>query len=207
MQTNDMSASLEAIAIVKNSLASLRAQHKAILDEENALIQKKKELKAQPVPIEDAKQALVKYIDARAALFLSDGQWERNLRQFIYPNRDPYSAQKNVAPINYDEAMHLSDGDKERQIFPREHPKLVIPDLGLFNTTDVPLLFFFGDIIKEKICAYFETAQIDHERHDIGKVGMPIAERTLEIERIEQRISELVSQRTAIDLQIKSLSV
>ncbi|MFZ6765567.1 hypothetical protein ACO0LM_00675 [Undibacterium sp. Di26W] len=207
MIQTDMNDSLAAVEIVKNSLAALREQREAIIAEERALTQKKKELKAQPVPISDVKQALMDYVDARASLFLQDGQWVRNLRQFLYPNRDPYTIQKSPAALNYDEAADLSAGDTLRKVFPMSHPKLVIPDVGLFETTDIPLLFFFGDLIKAKIGAYFDAMQISHEDKDLNKIGTPIAERTLEIERIDTRLSDLVSQRSAIDSQISSLSV
>ncbi len=91
-------------------------------------------------------------------------------------------------------------------VFPSDHPKLVIPNLGVFEITDAPLLFFFGDVIKAKICTYFDEMQLNHENNDLSKVGTPIAERTLEIDRIDNRLSDLVRQRDAIDSQISSLS-
>lgn len=207
MIQTDMNSSLAAVEIVKNSLASLREQRQNIVSEENTLIQKKKELKAQPVPLSDVKQALMNYVDARASIFLNDGQWARNLRQFLYPNRDSYTIQKSPAALSYDEAAYLSEGDTMRKVFPTTHPKLVIPDMGVFNVTDAPLLFFFGDLIKEKISAYFDAMQISHENSDLKSIGTPIAERTIEIERIDTRLSDLVRQRDAIDWQISSLSV
>lgn len=202
MKQNDINDSLTAFEIVKNSLVTLREQRAAIIVEERELIQRKAELKAQSVPISDVKKVLMDYIDARASLFLKDGLWERNLRQFIYPNR----AQNSRVALSYDEAAHLSNGDTMHAVFPSDHPKLVIPNLGVFEITDAPLLFFFGDVIKAKICTYFDEMQLNHENNDLSKVGTPIAERTLEIDRIDNRLSDLVRQRDAIDSQISSLS-
>lgn len=207
MQDNNLNDSLAAVELIKNSIDNLRQQREAILNEESALIQQKKELKAQPVPLDDVKQTINKYIDARAQIFLKDGQWERNLRQFLHPNRDPYTIKENPPALSYDEAAVLSEGDINDKLFPSLHPKIVIPDMGVFDVTDAPLLFFFGDLIKEKISIYFDHLQITHRPEDIKKVGTPIAERRIEIERIDTRLHEIVSEKEEIDQKIKSLCV
>ncbi len=85
MKQNDMKDPLAAVEISKNSLASLREQRTNIIAEEQALIQKKQDLKAQPVPISDVKQALMNYVDARASIFLNDG-----LHQYIIRANDKF---------------------------------------------------------------------------------------------------------------------
>ena len=207
MQQTDLNDSLAAVELIKNSIDHLRQQRNILIEEENTLIQQKKELKAQPVPLDDVKQSLMNYIDARAEVFLQDGQWLRNVQQFLYPNRDPYTLQKSPSALSYDEAAEVSAGDTLQKLFPMSHPKLVIPDMGVFDTTDAPLLFFFGDLIKAKISAYFDSEQISHHPEDLNKIGTPIAERKQEIERIDTRLREIVSQRTDIDRKIKSLCV
>ncbi|MBI3284038.1 MAG: hypothetical protein HYZ65_04185 [Burkholderiales bacterium] len=207
MQQNDLNDSLAAVELIKNSLAALRLQRKAILEEESSLKAEIAALNAQPVPMDDVKQVVCDYIDARAKLFLESGEWARNLNQFIYPIHNAHLPTAKCTPLTYEEAGQLRQGDPGRKIFQSHHPKLVIPDVGLFTATDAPLLYFFGDIIKAKIAAYFDAMQLNHDACDIKNIGTPIAERTQEIARIGQCIERLVSQRSAIDQQIASLSV
>lgn len=211
MQESEMNASLAASQLVKNTLAELRTNRKTNTDEQSALSTKKTALKAQPVPMEDIKQVVCDYIDARAQLFLQDGQWGSNLRQFIYPERNQYSESpgtknyKEKSALTFDEAEKLRNCDPNSEVFLHGHPKLVIPNIGLFTATDAPLLYFFGDVIKAKVIAYFDAQNLGHDNGDSLSIGTPIAERKTEIRNIDTRLAELVTERSAIDAKISAL--
>lgn len=212
MQESEMNASLAASLLVKNALAELRTNHQANTDEQSALSARKAALKAQPVPMEDVKQVVCDYIDARAQLFLLDGNWGSNLRQFIYPERNMYTASpgstgfKEKSAITFDEAEKLRNCDPNREVFLHNHPKLVIPNIGLFTATDAPLLYFFGDVIKAKVIAYFDAQKLGHDNADSLRIGTPIAERRTEIRNIDTRLAELVTERSAINAKISALT-
>lgn len=212
MKTTDINSPLAAAQLVKSTLNDLHNQRRAIDKEEITLLANKKDLKEQPVPLGDIKQAMFDYIDARAKEFLNDGKWIENLNKFIYIDHNMYTPLPNSPKpqaITYDEVESLRQGAHGGSVFPvtHGHPKLVVPDVSVANATDLPWLFFFGDAIKAKIAACFDDGTLTHQHGDLNTIGVPVAERTQLIEAIDTRLDELMRERTRIDQQIAELSV
>lgn len=203
MQKTDLKEPLAAALLVKNALKSLNEQLQTICDEENRLIAQKKSLKSQAVPIEDVKQALLEYVDARAQLFLSDGLWKTNLRRFVYPKKDHYALGSYGKAMSYDDAENLRDGAQGDTVFASDHPKLVIPNVGMAETTDIPFLFFFGDAVKAKIAACFDAGEMFHDTSE--EIGLPIVERKKIISEIDERLAEIRAERASLEQQISEL--
>lgn len=201
---------LAAVKLVKETLSKLRQQHNQVKVEIADLAAQRKALLEQAIPLNDVKQVLFEYIDARAQIFLDNGQWLKNLNQFIYPNRNPYTPMQNdpkPRPLSFEDAQAMRRGAPGTTIFPVMHPKLVIPDIGSADATDSPFLFFFGEQLKAKISDYFENQTLRHEECDINKVGVCMAERQLQIERIDQQLSKLTAQRSDLERQINELKI
>jgi len=212
MKTTDINSPLAAAQLVKSTLNDLHNQRQAIEAEEITLLSDKKALKGQPVPLNDIKQAMFDYIDAKAKEFLSDGKWIENLKKFIYIDHNIYTPLPNSPKpqaITYDEIESLRQGAPGGSVFPitHGHPKLVVPDVYVAEATDLPWLFFFGDAIKAKIATCFDEGTLTHQHCDLDKIGVPVAERTRLIEAIDARLDELMKERTRIDRQIAELSV
>jgi hypothetical protein len=190
MTTSIPSNALAAAAAVKNALNDMRRHAATLQEEENSLVKQRKELQEMPLPLSDIKQVMLDYIDARGRLFLTDGNLQKSMREFVYPHnqgmaRDSSNGRIIDKPLTYDQAEILRTGDISNKVFGDHtgHPLLFSGNQMALGITNAAYYFFLGDIIKAKIAEQFDEQAISHHTCDQGKIGPPIAERVKTIAR------------------------
>jgi hypothetical protein len=213
MQKPSHESAVKAANAVKSALGDLRDQLAVLLEESGALNTRLEVLYTAPLPLDDIKQFIFAYIDKRGADYPEKAGWDTLFKEVLYPSRYP-SRRSNERPgIGVPPAISLreieqclaDDGSNDASLFAGGALKFFNANKHLSQITDTPFYFFFGDLIKAKIERYFDELRIDYLKIDRERIGSGMAERKADIAMVNQRLTEIMAEKSAIEARIAEL--
>lgn len=206
MSRLNISSVLDAYSQVKNTIEKLKAQKEELLLEKARLMGRKQELYALPLSAADIKQFIFDYIDRRSAAYPVNEGWDNKFQKLINPPRSKYYVENHGIDTP---TLCLRDAEVVLQSGYLEHVfghyasslTTLANFAGAANGAPHSMYFFFGDIIKAKIGAYF-----DQQITSTAGEGYPSTdERYAEIERLDEEVVRLDAEVLDINNKLKML--
>lgn len=195
-------AAKSAIAEINEELGIQKANRESFLKQ-------KENLFLQPLPKEDIKLLIFDYIDKQAQLYLDHGGMSGLINALCFPRRNmendfpkPLNKAANLYELDMGLALR-SDGSLHSYIF--ETSVLPIFNGYAFSRgVKMDLCFFFGDVLKEKIDAHFDT--FFPANWDNYQPGLPLSERRPLIANLDAQITALNTTIKELESHLRTLS-
>lgn len=206
MSRLNISTALDAYSQVKKTVDDLQAQKEALLLEKSRLLARKQELYALPLSAADIKQFIFDYIDRLSAAYPINEGWDNKFQKIINPSRsmeyiEAYGIDTPTLCLR-DAEVVLQKGSLD-QVFGHFGTSLkTLANLaGAANGAPHGMYYFFGDLIKAKLGAYFDQRITS----TAGDKYASASERYVEIESIDEAISGLDAEVLDVTEKLKML--
>lgn len=189
-------------------LATMREKHAALAAERTTLLADREALFAAPVNVDDAKQFIFDYIDARGAEYPALAQWPKLFSSVAYPPRNSDSSNKGT-PLclrDIDACVNGTSGEQSAVLGLFGALNFFGAASQLNRSADTAAYFFFGDTIKAKVAKHFAVCFPGYTPADAARIGPPIAERRTAIAKIDMRLTAIKAEIDVIDAQMREVA-
>lgn len=205
MSRLNISNALDAYSQVKKTVDDLQAQKEALLLEKARLIARKQELYALPLSAADIKQFIFDYIDRIAAQYPVSEGWDSKLQKATKPAREKTYAEAHAIDtptLCLKDAETILRGGNLSLVFGHSSALATLVNFaGVANGAPQAMYFFFGDLIKAKLGAYFDQRITS----TVGDGCLSVSERYLELESIDETVSGLDAEVLDVTEKLKML--
>lgn len=194
-------------AELQNRVTALRNRYSEIQEKSAQLSDEREALLSEPLRIEDVKQFVCDYIDACAAQYPVLAELPKLFDSMFYPLRNMSGWTETVR----------KDCDKVPPLCLRDTLKAVEnpPAVGVFyhglnffgsasdinRACDFGFYFFFGDIIKQRVCEYLDKLPEPYLPVDQARVGKSITEIQAQVDVIDTSLSQLSGEKDALEAE------
>lgn len=220
----DFQPAAKAAELVRSTLAAIHDQQARLKTERAQLQQRCCTLYALPVLRSEAKDFVLGLIDARAQGFDRRAGWAAIMELFAQPKgmRALHQVQDGqVVDVELRHSGPLNMDDIERTLGARRDPVTSAPGYGVLSDAkvgflgepdagrllDSALYFLLGDLLKEKVGAYFDR-HYPEPHHMSGNTpdGMALDERRGELLANEARVIEIDAELQTLAEQAATLT-
>ena len=207
-----------ALSNVQNMVQDLLAQRSTLLDRRQGVFDERESLLFQPLSKAEVLQGVCEVIEQRAEAY------EFKLRDMDLFNLVAYPTERgygNPRPPRYDYPLALFDLDciaGKPNPYARDLQKVepwpevkdkgwglpILPRYGEFESSWV--YFFFGDLIKQKLCALLADGEEDVLLENGQPNAQSLAQRRQKIDELSQELRTIDQDNEALNQDIDSLT-
>ncbi|ODU46605.1 hypothetical protein [uncultured Aquimonas sp.] len=198
---------------VRAYVATLHARRGELRAERSQLEEERDALLNAPVNREDAIRFVFDYIDRRAARFTEICGWKVQLSRVLKPGNASGAVGQQYGPgvLTLAEINDSLSMDAVRNEHRFGEGGICFLSAGrdtrsFVRTFDDMALYFFGDLIKEKLRPYVEAHMPELAGADAARVGPPVEERRVRLTEISVRLEEIGTEDAALSKELQELS-
>lgn len=196
-----------ALSVLANAVASLKQELDATMARKDELLERRVKLYAAPLSPADIRQFVGELIDHRAAVYAQRLQDFQLADKLARPGRDGVST-VHRSPLTLEDAEHALSRRLAiaRRSDPLQGEGWALPLFMSDGEFQGWPYFFFGGVIKEKLCAALAEMQGDAQRDPADEGASSMDARREEIKAITDEIAQLESNAARLRGEIGRLT-